>query len=80
MKAGEICGIRKSFGSAFSLGSVSLSIPRGAICVLTWPKGTGKTTLMKLLMGIGRPDGSTAELAGHDIRNEEVGSRASHAT
>jgi ABC-2 type transport system ATP-binding protein len=64
--------IRKSFGLAFSLGPVSLSIPRGAICALVGPNGAGKTTLMNLLMGIGQPDGGTAELAGHDIRAEEV--------
>jgi ABC-2 type transport system ATP-binding protein len=68
----DIRGIRKSFGLEFNLGPVSLSIPRGAICALVGPNGAGKTTLMNLLMGIGRADGGTAELAGHDIRSEEV--------
>jgi ABC-2 type transport system ATP-binding protein len=72
MKAVEIREIRKSFGLAFSLGPLSLSIPRGAICALVGPNGAGKTTLMNLLMGVGQPDGGTAELVGHDIRNDEV--------
>src|SRR5262245_7364461 len=72
MNAGDIRDIRKSFGLSFSLGPVSLSIPRGAICALVGPNGAGKTTLMNLLMGIGRPDGGTAELVGHDIRADEV--------
>lgn len=71
-QAVDIREIRKSFGLAFSLGPVSLRIPRGAICALVGPNGAGKTTLMNLLMGIGQPDGGTAELLGHDIRAEEV--------
>ena len=71
-KAVDIREIRKSFGLDFSLGPVSLSIPRGAICALVGPNGAGKTTLMNLLMGLGQPDGGTAELAGHDIRTDEV--------
>jgi len=71
-KAVDIREIRKSFGLDFNLGPVSLSIPRGAICALVGPNGAGKTTLMNLLMGIGQPDGGTAELVGHDIRADEV--------
>ena len=68
----DIRGIHKSFGLAFSLGPVSLSVPRGAICALVGPNGAGKTTLMNLLMGIGQPDGGTAQLLDHDIRTDEV--------
>ena len=71
-QAVDIRGIRKSFGLAFSLGPVSLSIPRGAICALVGPNGAGKTTLMNLLMGIGQPDGGTANLLGYDIRTDEL--------
>ncbi len=60
MQAIGIREIRKSFGLAFILGPVSLSIPRGAICALVGPNGAGKTTLMNLLMGIGQPDGGSA--------------------
>jgi ABC-2 type transport system ATP-binding protein len=74
-QAVDIRGIHKSFGLAFSLGPVSLSIPRGAICALVGPNGAGKTTLMNLLMGIGKPDGGTANLMGHDIRGDEVESK-----
>jgi ABC-2 type transport system ATP-binding protein len=72
MNAVDIRDIRKSFGLEFSLGPVSLRIPRGAICALVGPNGAGKTTLMNLLMGIGQPDGGTAELVGQDIRANEV--------
>jgi ABC-2 type transport system ATP-binding protein len=71
-QAVDIRGIHKSFGLAFSLGPVSLNIPRGAICALIGPNGAGKTTLMNLLMGIGQPDGGTAHLLGQDIRKDEV--------
>jgi len=68
----SIRDIRKSYGLAFSLGPVTLDIPRGAICALVGPNGAGKTTLMNLLMGIGRPDTGSASLLGADVDRNEV--------
>jgi ABC-2 type transport system ATP-binding protein len=68
----SINGLRKGYGLAFTLGPISLNIPRGAICGLVGPNGAGKTTLLNLLMGIGGADGGTASLLGHDVREDEV--------
>lgn len=67
-----IRGLRKSFGSDFALGPLSLDIPAGAICALVGPNGAGKTTLLNLLMGIGCADAGDTVLLGHDIRHAEV--------
>jgi ABC-2 type transport system ATP-binding protein len=64
--------VRKSFGPSFALGPLSLDIPRGAICALVGPNDAGKTTLMNLMMGIGRADDGDAILLGHDVRTADV--------
>jgi ABC-2 type transport system ATP-binding protein len=68
----RIQDLRKSFGLEFTLGPVTLNIPRGAICGLVGPNGAGKTTLLNLLMGVGVPDCGTASLVGQDVRENEV--------
>jgi ABC-2 type transport system ATP-binding protein len=64
--------LRKSVGSSFCLGPLSLSIPKGVVCALIGPNGAGKTTLMNLLMGTGPADGGCARVFGHDVATAPV--------
>ncbi|HEY2403894.1 MAG TPA: ABC transporter ATP-binding protein [Steroidobacteraceae bacterium] len=64
--------LRKSVGSSFCLGPLSLSIPTGVVCALIGPNGAGKTTLMNLLMGTGPADGGCARVFGHDVTTDSV--------
>lgn len=64
--------LRKSVGSSFCLGPLSLSIPTGVVCALIGPNGAGKTTLMNLLMGTGPADGGCARVFGHDVTTDPV--------
>jgi ABC-2 type transport system ATP-binding protein len=64
--------LRKSVGTSFSLGPVSLVVPSGTVCALVGPNGAGKTTLLNLLMGIAPPDGGRASVLGHDITTAAV--------
>ena len=41
---------------------VSLAVPRGSLTGLLGPNGCGKTTLLKLLAGVLRPDAGTVTL------------------
>jgi ABC-2 type transport system ATP-binding protein len=68
----RINDLRKSYGVEFTLGPITLNIPRGAICGFVGPNGAGKTTLLNLLTGVGQADAGTAALVGHDIREQEV--------
>jgi ABC-type branched-subunit amino acid transport system ATPase component len=51
----EFQGVQKSFGLAFSLGPLTLSVPRGSIYALIGPNGAGKSTALNMLMGMGEP-------------------------
>jgi ABC-2 type transport system ATP-binding protein len=68
----EFQGVRKSFGLAFSLGSLTLSVPRGSIYALIGPNGAGKSTALNMLMGMGEPTLGSIRVLGRDIRHDEV--------
>jgi polar amino acid transport system ATP-binding protein len=48
--------LSKSFGEQKVLDEVSLTLNRGETLVITGPSGGGKTTLLRLLNGLERPD------------------------
>lgn len=58
------------------LDNVSLNIPSGGITAITGHNGGGKSTLMKLLMGIERPTGGSIIFNGRDITELNVTERA----
>lgn len=49
-------GLRKSYGSTVALDDVSLEIPPGHVHALLGENGAGKSTVVKLLSGLIRPD------------------------
>ena len=53
----ETQGLLKSFGSHQVLAGVDLKIPEGTTSVVLGPSGTGKSVLIKHLLGLLRPDG-----------------------
>lgn len=48
--------LRFSYDRDVLLDGVSLDIPKGVFAVITGPSGTGKSTLLKLLLGVFHPD------------------------
>src|SRR4051812_6688816 len=52
----SIRGITKSFGSHTVLKDITFDIPRGQISAIMGPSGTGKSVLLKNMIGLLRPD------------------------
>lgn len=55
----DIRGLEKSFGEERVLKGLDLSLSSGNFYCLMAPSGTGKTTLLRLLMGLEAPDRGT---------------------
>jgi ATPase subunit of ABC transporter with duplicated ATPase domains len=54
-------GVSKSFGDKQVLKDVSLEVRRGDRLAIIGPNGVGKSTLLKIMMGLLAPDAGTAE-------------------
>lgn len=57
----------KSFGDHVVLQDVSLTIPKGSITVLLGPSGTGKSVLLRSLVGLLKPDSGRVMVFGEDV-------------
>ena len=54
------------YGKRMALAGVDLRVPDGAVYVLVGENGAGKSTTMKVLLNLERPDSGRAEVFGHD--------------
>ncbi|RMD98794.1 MAG: ATP-binding cassette domain-containing protein, partial [Deltaproteobacteria bacterium] len=63
----EIVDVHKSFGTQKVLDGVNLSIGRGETTVIIGRSGGGKSTLLRLLIGLTRPDRGKILVEGEDI-------------
>ena len=63
----EIVGLRKRFGRAAILDGVDASIARGRVTALVGPNAAGKSTLLKCILGLVRPDHGTLVVNGAEV-------------
>lgn len=62
-----LTGISKSYGDQVALDNVSLTVPDGAFVVLLGPTGAGKTTTLRMVSGLDKPDTGTVSIGGRDV-------------
>jgi ABC-2 type transport system ATP-binding protein len=55
-------GATKAFGSHIAVSDLDLEVPRGAVYGLLGPNGSGKTTTIRMIMGILHPDTGSVRL------------------
>jgi len=63
-------GLSMRYGKQAALSAVDLRIPEGAVYVLIGANGAGKSTMMKVLLNLERPDAGRAEVFGLDTRSQ----------
>ncbi|MEO3826222.1 sulfate ABC transporter ATP-binding protein [Actinomadura sp. B10D3] len=62
----EIRDVNKSFGEAPVLRDVSVDIASGSLTALLGPSGGGKSTLLRVIAGLERPDSGQVLISGTD--------------
>jgi ABC-2 type transport system ATP-binding protein len=60
----EARGLTKRFGDLTAVDGLSFTVPYGAVTGFVGGNGSGKTTTMRLLLGLAIPDGGEALVAG----------------
>jgi len=62
----QLEGITKRFGSITALDGLTLEVPEGTVCGLLGPNGSGKTTAIRILLGLSRATSGDATLLGSE--------------
>ena len=68
-------GLTRSFGAVRAVDGVDLDVHERELFGIVGPDAAGKTTLLRLLVGVLRPDAGEARILGHDIHKERQATR-----
>lgn len=63
-------GLTKKFGDFYAVNNISFEVRKGEIFGFLGANGAGKTTAMKMLIGISKPSSGKAEVAGFDVYSQ----------
>src|SRR5262245_19482399 len=68
-EAGHIVlkGVHKAFGPKNVLNGINLSVPKGQSMVVIGGSGTGKSVMIKTILGIIRPDAGSITIGGEEV-------------
>jgi ABC-2 type transport system ATP-binding protein len=78
----DVSGLTKRFGRRTVVDGVDLRVARGRICGFLGPNGSGKTTTIRMLCGLLKPDAGSGTCLGFDILREaaEIKRRVGYMT
>ena len=71
-----LSGLTKSFGGRRVLDGLDLSVHEGERVALVGANGSGKTTTLRCVAGLARPDAGTIVVAGIDVARDAIGARS----
>jgi ABC-2 type transport system ATP-binding protein len=66
----DVQGLTKRYSGRAVVDHIALQVGAGTICGFLGPNGSGKTTTIRMLCGLLRPDGGTGTCLGLDIVRE----------
>ena len=66
----ELKEVYKSFGRLQVLKGIDLNIPEGGIFAILGPNASGKTTILKSILGLVIPNSGTIKVANQSIKNQ----------
>jgi ABC-2 type transport system ATP-binding protein len=65
----EVRNLSKKFGSFTAVDNISFEVYKGEIFGFLGANGAGKTTAMKMLIGISTPTSGEAVVAGYNVKS-----------
>jgi len=71
----EVRGLRKSFGGQEVLKGIDFEVRPGEIFVIMGPSGSGKSVLLKHLIGLEEPDAGEILINGESVESSDVASK-----
>jgi len=66
----EVEGLTKKFGDFTAVDTITFNVKKGEIFGFLGANGAGKTTAMKMLIGISHPSSGKAKVAGFDVNTK----------
>src|SRR5579872_4513519 len=63
----QVKSLRKSFGAQAVLRGIDLKITQGETLAVLGRSGTGKSVLLKIIVGLERPDSGSVRIHGHEL-------------
>lgn len=63
----SLTNLSKWFGNVLVVNNLSLQVPGGELFVLLGASGSGKSTVLRMIAGLTRPQSGTIELNGKDV-------------
>ncbi len=66
----DVRGLTKRFGKKVAVNHIDIAVPQGEVWGFLGPNGSGKTTTIRMLCGLLRPDDGQGTCLGYDIRTE----------
>jgi len=76
MDAVQIEDVTKTFETVTAVNGLTLAVPEGSVSGFIGPNGSGKTTTLRMIVNILRPDCGSIRVFGHqlaDTRSETIG-------
>lgn len=73
MDAIQIRDVTKTFGAVTAVDRLSLTVPEGSIYGFIGPNGSGKTTTMRMIVGIFHPDAGSIDVLGKPMSTDRSG-------
>jgi ABC-2 type transport system ATP-binding protein len=67
----SVSGLTKIYGERKAVDDANFEVPVGSICGFVGPNGSGKTTTIRMLLGLISPSNGTGTVLGEDIREPE---------
>ncbi len=68
----DVRGLTKSYGGRKVVDNFDLSVPRGAIYGFLGPNGSGKTTTIRMVCGLLKPESGAGEVLGFDVLEQSL--------